>query len=398
MTVAVMVMELSLMSLVLGWVWVVIAGGSWPAPWLVLLAAPFGLVSGRLVSFEWRRRPWFDAVWWAVVAIIVAILAEGGNNIAAGEASGVRWNVQFAAGLLLAWRGWSLAEGWIDREFVEAELQLGTILVLGMLLILVWVIPGAGLLPAVTFAAAGLTGLGLARRSERRAPGSSPESDWLVLVGGLVAVVVLVAVAVVLLVTPDVLVAIVDQVQAGANLAIVGIAGLLQWISNLFPSFGDAAGQQQPSGPIGDAPIAPPPVINRPVGEVPFFWVYEIAITFVLVTFLFFGIRAIIRLMKTNLRPFNIRLPKQRDPAPALSAADSFSWAGWWRAFWAWLRGEVLSGSLVRTVLGRQAPQEASAAQRTAQQAEQRSIRALYREFLTAVTRAGFEREPSTTP
>ena len=41
MSVAVMLMELSIVSLLLGWVWVVIAGSAWPAPWAVLLAGPF---------------------------------------------------------------------------------------------------------------------------------------------------------------------------------------------------------------------------------------------------------------------------------------------------------------------------------------------------------------------
>src|SRR5699024_7449163 len=135
--------------------WVVIAGSSWPAPWLILLTAPCSFWCGKLVPYSWRRINWFDAIWWAGVALIVAVLAEAGNALAAGTSSGMRWNVQFVAGLVLAWRGWSLADGWIDLEFVEAELQLGTIVVLVMLLVLVWVVPGAGLFPAVTFAAAG---------------------------------------------------------------------------------------------------------------------------------------------------------------------------------------------------------------------------------------------------
>ena len=398
MTIAVLLMEMSIAALILGWVWVVIASSTWPAPWLILLAAPFAYGCGKVVPFGWRRLNWFDAIWWAAMALVMAATAEAGDLLASGTSSGMRWNVQFVAGLVLAWRGWSLADGWIDLEFMEAELQLGTIIVLGMLLVLVWVVPGAGLFPAVTFAAAGLFGLGLARRGQRRAPGAAPESDWLVLVGGLVAVVVLAAVVVVLLVTPDFLLSVVEQVQAGASLAIVGIASLLQWLTGLFPSFGPTPGEPLPSGPVGGLPPMATPPVPREAGDVPFFWIYEILITFVLALFLFFAIRAIIRLMKTNLGSFNFRLPKQREPSPALSSAEAFSWATWWGSLWRWLRGEVLTGKIFTSgpAAARNAAQ--SRAQVAAQQAEQRSIRALYRDFLASVARAGFERQPSTTP
>jgi hypothetical protein len=398
-TIAVLVMELSIAALILGWIWVVLTGSSWPAPVPVLLAGPVALISGRLIPYAWRRINWFDAVWWAAMALIVGALAEAGDLLAPGTPSGLRWNVQFVAGLLLAWRGWALAEGWIDQDFVEAELQLGTVIVLGMLLILVWVVPGAGLFPAVTFAAAGLVGLGLARRSQRRAPGAPPESDWLVLVGGLVTCIVLVAVIVVLLVTPDVLLAAVEQVQIVGGIAILGIFGFFQWLASFFPSFSPSGVEQLPqSGPVGPLPPAPTPQTERPAGEVPFFWVYEILITFALVLFLFFAGRAIMRLMKTNLRSFNFRLPRQREPAPALSAAETFSWASWWRTFLAWLRGEVLTGNVFANRAATAQHAEQQRAQATAFQAEQRSVRALYREFLQAVARAGFERRPSTTP
>lgn len=398
MTVAVLLMEMSIAALVLGWVWVVIAGSSWPAPWLILLAAPLSYGFGKLLPYSWRRVNWFDAVWWAGVALIVGALAEAGNLLAGGPITGMRWNVQFVAGLLLAWRGWSLADGWIDLEFVEAELQLGTIIVLGMLLVLVWVVPGAGLFPAVTFAAAGLFGLGLARRGQRRAPGAAAEQDWLALVGGLVTVVVLVAVVVVLLVTPDLLLTVVEQIQVAASLALVGFATFFQWIASFFPSFGPATGELPPSGPIGGLPPVATPPVPRAAGDVPFFWVYEILITFVLALFLFFAVRAIIRLMKTNLGSFNFRLPKQREPSPALSSAEAFTWATWWGSLWRWLRGEVLTGKIFTSGPAAARNAAMTRAQAAAQQAEQRSIRALYREFLASVARAGFERRPSTTP
>ncbi|MCC7367058.1 MAG: DUF4129 domain-containing protein [Chloroflexi bacterium] len=399
MIAAAMIMEISIASLILGWVWVAVAGSPWPAPWLILLSGPLSFGFGKLAPVSWRRLNWFDPVWWATVAIVVAVLAEAGNATAAGTPSGMRWNVQFVAGLLLAWRGWALADGWIDLEFVESELQVGTIVVLGMLVILIWAAPGAGLLPAVTFAAAGLYGLGLARRSQRRAPGSAPEQDWLVLVGGLVGLIVLVAIVVVVLVTPDVLSSFMDQVHVGANLALVGIGALFQWIASFFPSFGPTGPQQlPPSGPIGPLGPAPAPTVARPAGDVPFFWVFELLITFALALFLFFGIRAVMKLMKTNIGSIGFSLPKQREPSPAMSAAEAFSWATWWQVFLRWLRGEVLTGNVFRPSAARTSAAGGGVLDGTAQQSEQRTIRALYREFLTAVARAGFERRPATTP
>jgi hypothetical protein len=397
-TVAVLLMEMSIAALVLGWVWVVVAGSSWPAPWLILVAAPFSFGCGKLVPYTWRRLSWFDAVWWAGMALVMGAMAEAGNMLAQGPVTGMRWNVQFVAGLLLAWRGWSLADGWIDLEFVESELQLGTVIVLGMLLVLVWVAPGAGLLPAVIFAAAGLVGLGLARRGQRRAPGTAPESDWLVMVGGLVTTVVLAAVVVVILVTPDLLLSIVDQIKIAATVALISAGALFQWLASFFPGFGAPPTEGLPTGPAGNLPPMAQPVIPREAGDVPFFWVYEILITFVLATFLFFAVRAIIRLMKQNLGSFRFKLPKQREPSPPLSSGEAFSWATWWQSFWRWMRGDVLTGKVFARKAAAARASATARAQTAAQQAEQRSIRALYREFLTTMARAGFERRPSTTP
>jgi hypothetical protein len=390
-TVAVLLMELSIVSLLLGWVWVVIAGSAWPAPWAVLLAAPLALIGGRQVPYAWRRQSWFDGVWWAVVAIVVAILAEAGNALAAGPSSGARWNVQFVAGLILAWRGWVLAEGWIDRDMVESEFQVGTVVVLLILVIMVWVVPGAGLLPAIAFFASGMLGLGLARRAERRDPRASLESDWLVLVGGLIAVIVTVAVIVVALVTPDVLLALFEQAQTAAMAALAGFAALFAWIGGLFPGLGTAPDQTPPAGPIGPIVAVTPQV---PRGDVPMppFWVFELLLTFVGVIFLVVAGRAIYRLMTTSVRPFSLGLARQRDPALPVSTTDAFSWASWWKAVLAWLRGWLGGG---RTTAGRAERGGRRAAQEVA---EQRSIRALYRELLTVAARAGFERQPSTTP
>jgi hypothetical protein len=110
------------------------------------------------------------------------------------------------------------------------------------------------------------------------------------------------------------------------------------------------------------------------------------------VVFLILAGRAVYRLMKTNVRSFTLRMPRQREPAPPISTADAFTWRGWWRLvlarLWAWLGG------------GDSPAGQAAHARRGggAAVAEQRSIRALYREFLGLVARAGFERQPSTTP
>jgi hypothetical protein len=390
-TFAVLMMELSIVALLLGWVWVVIAGSQWPAPWGVLLASPLAVLVGRKIPYVWRRHAWFDGIWWAVVAVIVAVLAEAGNALAAGPSSGARWNVQFFAGLLLAWRGWTLAEGWIDRDMVESEFQVGTFVVLGILIVMVWVVPGAGLLPAVAFAASGLLGLGIARRAERRDPRASLEADWLVLVAGLVAVVVVVAVIVVALVTPDVLLALFEQGRSAVSMALIGIAALFEWIGSFFPGMSAEPIAGPVGGGLGPGIGATP---APPAGEIegPPFWVFELLLTFIGVIFLIVAGRAIYRLMRTTVRPFTFRVARQREPALPVSTPDTFSWGGWWRLVMAWLRGWI-GGGAAPSRRGQAAAQQAGE-----QVAEQRSIRALYRELLAVVARAGFERQPSTTP
>jgi hypothetical protein len=391
MTTSLLVMELAIVSLLLGWVWVVIAASPWPAPWTVLLAGPFSLIGGRMVPYAWRRVNWFDGIWWAIVAVLVALLAELGNSFWPGASSGARWNVQFVTGLLVAWRAWALAEGWIDRELVESEMQIGTLVVLGILLMLIWIAPGAGLLPALVFVAAGLVGMGLARRAQRRDPRAGLESDWLVLVAGLVVLVVLVAIVTVAIVTPDLLLAIYEQAIAAFFALISAIGALFQWIGSFFTS-GEPANENRQVGPSSGQLPAVAPV--NPEGAVagPPFWIFELLLTFAGIVFLYFAGRAIYRLMKMNVRGLTLRLARQREPAPPISTTDSFTWRGWWRQVLTWLRG-WMAGAASPSARANRAQQSAGAAV-----AEQRSIRALYREFLGLVARAGFERQPSTTP
>lgn len=390
MTASVLVMEMMLVYLVMGWLWVTLAGGTWPAPWIVLAAAPMALLGGRLVPYSMRRGSWFDAAWWGAVAVVVAALAEVGNVLAPGTISGARWNLQFVAGLILAWRGWSLAEGWIDRELVEAELQAGTFVMLLGLLVLVWVAPGGGLLPAVIFMAAGLFGLGTARRNERRGPRATAEGDWLVLLAALVVLMVLIALAVVEIVTPELLLAMLDQGRFVGGMILSGAGALFAWIAGLFPAFGTPPEPAPVPATLGPQPENPP----RTIGEMPLppFWVFELFVTFVGVLFLVFAFRLIYRLLRKGLRSVEISLPKEKEPGPPVSEAPEFSWRSWWRLILAWFRGRGQPESAQRPASAR-----ATSAAR-AEAAEQRSVRALYREFLIAVSRAGFERPPSTTP
>ena len=127
MVVCVLIMELCLTSLLVGWLWVAVALSVWPAPFVALLPAVGGLAAGKLIPYPWRRVSGFDAAWWGIVSIVVAFLAELGNVYAEGRPSNMRWALLFTFGLILAWRGWVLAEGWLERETIETEFQIGTI-------------------------------------------------------------------------------------------------------------------------------------------------------------------------------------------------------------------------------------------------------------------------------
>jgi hypothetical protein len=217
------------------------------------------------------------------------------------------------------------------------------------------------------------------------------ETDWFMLVGGLVALIVGVAALVVVLVTPDVLLMMFEQAQAGFFLIIGGVGALLHWIGSFFPSF-EQTTETLPRGASGGGLPASTPVVPTTTVAVPPSWAFELMLTFVGVVFLIFAVRAVYRLMKMNMRSFDLRMSRQRDPSPAISSSDAFTWSGWWQLVLAWLRGWLAGPKSTEGRSGR--------AQRQAGEvvAEQRSIRALYREMLTVLARAGFERQPSTTP
>lgn len=390
MTVSVLTMELCIVSLLLGWLWVVVAGSSWPVPFVALLPAVGGLVAGRLIPYTWRRINWFDAAWWATVAVFVAFLAELGNVLWPGAASSSRWNLLFVAGLFLAWRGWVIAEGWLDRELVEAELQLGTLAVLVLVGILAWQVPGAGLLPAIIFFGAGLVGMGIARRAERRGPKSPAETDWLALLGVMLVLLAIVCAGIVFLVTPDLLLTMAEQAFTVVTLALHGVAGLVAWFTSLFPSINPPTEIQPPTTGSPNLPPAAPPPSTR--FDLPPFWIFEMVLIFCGLLFLAYGLRTVLRFMPRRLG-LPSRMPKEKEPGPPVSEAPTFSWDGWWKLVLVWLRG-WLSGT------GRSSAGTTDRAngRTTSAPQEERSIRALYREFLTAAERAGFDRTPSTTP
>jgi len=387
--VCVLIMELCLASLLVGWLWVVVAVSAWPVPFVALLPALGGIAAGKLIPYPWRRMGWFDAAWWGTVSIVVAFLAELGNVYAAGRASNMRWSLLFAFGLVLAWRGWVLAEGWLDREAVETELQLGTIAVFILTAILAWQVPGAGLLPTVCFFAAGLVGLGIARRAERRGPRARAEADWLVLVGIMMVVLLIVCGAIVLLVTPELVTSMGQHALSLLGIGVRGLGALIAWLGSFLPQGNEPTTSMQPAGAAGAMqPIAaePTPRFDTPPG-----WIFEVFLTLVGVIVLAIGIRIVIRNVPRRL--FLWQRPP-REPGPPVSEAPDFTWGGWWRLvlawFGAWLRSQRASSS---TGPGRAGGGAAGDAPR-----EQRSIRALYRELLSAAERAGFDRTPATTP
>jgi hypothetical protein len=389
MMICVLIMEMCLASMLVGWLWVVVAVGAWPVPFVGLLPAVGGLAAGKLIPYPWRRMSWFDAAWWGIVSIVVAFLAELGNVYAAGRASNTRWALLFVFGLILAWRGWVIAEGWLDREAVETELQAGTIAVFILDAILAWQVPGAGLVPTLVFFTAGLIGLGIARRSERRGPRATAEADWLVLVGVMMVVLLIVCSAIVLLVTPELVTSMAQQALSIVGLGVRGLGVLIAWLGSFLPQGNPPLESTLPAGGAGGiAPVVVPPTSNF---DSPPSWIFEVFLTLLGVIVLAMGIRIAFRNLPRRIVLWQ-RPPKE--PGPPVSEAPDFSWGGWWRLLLAWFVARLRSP---RTSSSASSGRSGGAGSAEAPR-EQRSIRALYRDLLSAAERAGFDRTPATTP
>ena len=389
MMVSVLVMELCLTSLLVGWLWVAATGSPWPAPVIALLPGVGGLVAGRMIPYSWRRLSWFDYAWWGAVSVLVAMLAELANVTAPGRESAGRWNLLFAVGLLLAWRGWVLAEGWLDREMVETELQAGMVAIAILASILAWQVPGAGIVPVVIFFAAGLVGLGIARRAERRAPAAPAESDWLALAGLMVGLLLVLTTGILLLVTPDLVTSVAQSGLAVIATAVRGLAAVIAWLGSFLPQGEGPTTTLPPTGAPGSIP---PTVTHSPVDiPTPPMWVFEALFTLIGMLVLYFGARALLRL-RSRAR-FWYPKKREQEPGPPVSEAPPFSWANWWSLLLRWFRGWLHSSGRSSTERSRQ-----SGSQAATRPVEQRSVRALYRDLLTAAEQAGFDRSPSTTP
>ncbi|MCC6176262.1 MAG: DUF4129 domain-containing protein [Chloroflexi bacterium] len=387
-----LLMELALTTLVLGLAWISIGASPWPPPLAALLPGPAGLLAGRLVPYRWRRWHWFDPAWWGAVVAVLALLAEGINQVAPGAVSGARWNIAFFIGLALFWRGWVLAEGWIEREGVEAEVQTGLIASLVLLAALQWAWPGAGLLPAVMVVVCGLVTLGLARRAERRSPGARTESEWLLLLGVLVVAVILAAGAAVGGVTPDLLGTMAGQaLQTVAALGAAG-ASFWGWLRGLFPQM--SAPSPDGRAPAGGDPMAglPRSTASWPDLPVPPGWVLEVAIIFFGFVLAGLLVRYLLAKRPRHLSGLFLIGRRQVGAAP-ISEAPNFSWQSWWRLLLAnllaWLRGPRAAAGEER----RRGEDRAAKAS-----PEERSIRGQYRRFLTGLKHVGIVPSPATTP
>jgi hypothetical protein len=374
-------MELSWVSLVFGLAWVGWGGGQWPLPFVALLPGPLGTIAALVTPWPWRRRRWYDVYRWAL-ALSLAVLC---GRLAELSAGGIWFDARFAVavvgGFILFWRGWLIGEDEPDARGVETGFQVGAIAVLPLMALLQWSAPGAGQVPAVAFFLFGLLAIGLARRGERRAERADLEPDWLLLTILLGVATLLAAGLLVVLVSPELLQAVGDQ--------LAWLGSLIGWL--LAGLFSGATAPPAPEGrAVPNLGIGTPQAV--PIGETPpppwwLTWTFERLADLALI--LLFGY-AIYRLVHFGLR----RMRGRAGDVPAGEAPRTeivpFSWSRWWRELLArlfgWLRPRRTQGP-------RHGAEDAPPATR-----EQRSVREIYREFLKTTTRLGFARATSETP
>jgi hypothetical protein len=376
-------MELSWLSLLIGLVWIGWGSGRWPFPWVLLMPSVAGVLGGRLTPVVWGRRRWYDLYRWGLGVGVAAscgriALAMDGLDQVAGP-----FLLALAIGLILYWRGWFIGEDPPDSAGIEAAFQVGAVAVLPLMALLQWNRPGAGQWPAVAFFMFGLLSIGLARRGERRTQGTGPEPDWLAMALGLGICTLGVAAVLVVLVSPDLL-----QVLADQLLWVVRLIASL--IGGLFSGLG-----QPPSRPSESeipAAIPSPAAVTPPIGvEIPWplLWLMERLADLLLVLLFAFGVH---RLVQFGLRRARRRwADPDRGEAPR-SEAIAFSWSAWWRELWARLLGRLWPGRRAAAT-GNSVPRSATEATR-----EQQTAREVYRGFLTAAARLGLPRSRPQTP
>ena len=394
-------MELCLGSLALGLAWISFAGGGWPPPPLAFLPAVVGLASARLFPTTWRRLWWYDWLRWTVAlgwAAGCAIYAQGWS----GASSVAGWNVAFIAGLLLFWRGWSLGEDGVEPRDVLGTVQMALMAALGLVAVLQFIAPGAGLLPGVGTLLFGLLALGLARRAERRRPGAPPETDWLTLLGVLGLAILVVGGLLLLLVTPDGLLMLWDQARVLGAIWLAPVVALFGWLGSFFgpgttgPTAGGLGAGAVPS------PQVPPSQTSTGAPD----WADAVMaiLTFVLPLLVlaalvyFIGTPLMRRL--SQVRPRGLAAPVEREPGPATSVVEHFSWRTWWQALLARLFG-VLRGESSEQAEERRRAAAVAAARASADAAggpEPRTVRDLYKTLLSAAAGQGLGRSSTATP
>jgi hypothetical protein len=209
-----------------------------------------------------------------------------------------------------------------------------------------------------------------------------------VLVGVMMVILLAVSTLIVLLVTPELIVNMAQQALGVLGFGVRGLAALIAWIGSFLPQTTAPPESALPAGGIG----ALPSPMTAPAShvDVPPSWIFEIFLTLVGVIVLSLGIRVVLRWAPKRL--FVWQRPP-REPGPPVSDAPDFAWNSWWRTLLAWFAAWVRGPRAASAGARRGGATASGAAPR-----EQRSIRALYRELLSAAERAGFDRSPATTP